>query len=174
MSTWHYFYEGECEKKLIEALKKESLVKPGRLMKHNFWNQSFGSKIRLISRGSTGVIVFDTDDCKNHSTFVENVLSLRGVCRDVILLAQHDNLEGELCYSCGIKGTNSLARKMYGTTSLKDLKKRLIRESNLYSKLQSNGFDIDKIWTREDIYSGCLSCLRGKTKLSFGQSKCRK
>ncbi len=58
-----YFAEGECEEKLINALKVDtSLVINGKVKKFNAITEELtNSKLITISPGSRVVLVFDTD-----------------------------------------------------------------------------------------------------------------
>ena len=159
MITNIYFYEGECEKKLIDCLTSERKIKPGRLLKHNFWDEDISSKRRIILRNTTVLVAFDTDVSRNHERFIKNVLTLLRDCNSVVLLAQHENLEGELCFSCGIANSRTLFSRLYSCRSRSDFKKHFIRDRNLYQKLMRSGFDIDKIWSRNDIFGLCLNQL---------------
>ena len=58
-----YFVEGECEEKLINALKQEpSAIRPGKVKKINvIQNVLSTSQLIQIQTGTIVVLVFDTD-----------------------------------------------------------------------------------------------------------------
>ena len=58
-----YLTEGECEEKLIKALKeKPSLIAPGKVWKFNvIQNVLPANKLIQFEPGSMAVLVFDTD-----------------------------------------------------------------------------------------------------------------
>lgn len=167
-----YFYEGECEKKLLDYLKAERQIKPGRLMKHNFWDEDISSKRRMITGNQLALVVFDTDVTQNHQRFIKNISVLSKDCRRVVLLAQHNNLEGELCFSCNIQNVRTLYSSFYSCRSGREFKGRFIREKNLGQKLHNCEFDHDKIWSRGGIYAQCLKDLC-RPKIDLGQQYCR-
>lgn len=172
MTSNIYFYEGECEKTFINCLKNERLITPGRLLKHNFWNEDISSKRRIITKKTRVLIVFDTDSIGNHQRFIKNILLLLRDCKRVVLLAQHDNFEDELCFACNIPNTRTLLAKFYSCNSKDEFKRRFIREKNTHRKLCNCGFDIDMIWSREDIFRQCLSAL-SRPGIKIGQQHCR-
>ena len=172
MSSNIYFFEGECEEKLINCLRNRSLIHPGRLVKHNFWNEDISSKRRLITKTTRVLVVFDTDTVGNNQRFVKNVLLLARDSKQIVLLAQHADLEDELCFACNIPNVRALLRVFYTCRSKVEFKKRFIREKNLHNKLCNCGFDIDRLWTREDIFRQCLRNL-SRPSIKIGQQYCR-
>lgn len=172
MTSNIYFYEGECERKLLSCFKTKKLIRPGRLVKHNFWNENISSKRRMITKKASVLIVFDTDSVGNQQQFVQNILLLIRDCKQIVLLAQHADLEGELSYACNIPNVRTLMNRFYSCRGKAEFKKRFIREKNLHNKLCTCGFDIDRIWAREDIYKRCLNELT-RPRIKIGQRYCR-
>lgn len=101
-----YFVEGECEEKLINALKeKPSKVHPGKVKKVNMiQNELSKSQLVQIQAGTVVVLVFDTDvpvtDClkkniklleeKCTRVLCETLYSFRHTANKVIVLQSID------------------------------------------------------------------------------------
>lgn len=164
-----YFYEGETEKKLIITLKDECKIPHGKLKKFNFWQKDVKSVVRSVSKTSTLYIIFDTDasnptECDR---FTNNINTLEKEVAKVYLIAQHENLEDELCFSCSKSNQLQLFQDFYNTRDRDGFKRGFIRENNLFHKLQSNNFDFETLWARSDIYSNKLVSLSTKIKTQF-------
>ena len=93
-----YFVEGQCERRLIEALKEEpQRLRPGKIKVWNLIKDEIPSSILLtIKEGSVVVLVFDTD-VPQTDKLKKNVLNLRTRCKriTIVYLAQVLNLEDD-------------------------------------------------------------------------------
>ena len=141
---YHYFVEGECEKKIIETLKENSLIIPGKIEILNVTQEMITEfKLRPLSEGTTIVFVFDTD-AVNIDILKNNIRIIRGSSRFKALwtVLQVDNLEDEIVRSTSVKKITELLP----SKSVKEFKNDFIKEKNLYKKLQKKDFDINKIW----------------------------
>lgn len=141
---YHYFVEGQCEKKLIETLKEQSLITPGKIEILNVTQEIIPElKLRPISEGTTIIFVFDTD-VPNTEILKKNIETIRknSHFKELWTVLQVGNLEDELVRSTSCKDI----KELLPSKSIKDFKADFIKEKNLYSKLQAKGFDLDKIW----------------------------
>lgn len=161
-----YYYEGETERKLISTLKNDGDILHGKLQKFNFWQTEATKIVRKISGSSVLYIIFDTDTINVKSTekFILNMKLLVGEkkVKEIYLIAQHQNLEDELRFSCTKNNLVQLFKDFYNINSSEEFKAKLIKESNLSNKLKNNNFDVKKLWSRKEIYSSALSCISNK------------
>ena len=161
-----YYYEGKTEEKLISTLKSVGNIPHGKLQKFNFWQTEATKIIRKVSDFSVLYIIFDTDivDVKSTEKFLSNMklLAREKKVKKIYLLAQHENLEDELFFSCAKKNLVQLFKDFYDTKNSDEFKGKLIKESNLANKLKINNFDVKKLWSRKDIYSSILSSINNR------------
>lgn len=155
MKHCQYFVEGEDEEKLVyELISEMQLIVPGRVKVFNVTLEKL-TKLRLMSlqMGTIVVLVFDTD-AGNLSVLRDNMELLKQAenISDVICVTQVKNLEDELVRACNIKDV----KELLGAVSMKDFKRRLLKEKNLSKKLREHGFDIGKFWSKQDdhVYAG--------------------
>ena len=150
-----YYYEGETEKKLISALKNKRCIPPAKPKKFNFWERDAASIMRNVNRNTTLYIVFDTDvtDTLDCQRFISNITKLHDKVKSIILIAQHRNLEDELCYACSINGRRRLFLDFFDVSNGSEFKSHFTKESNLFNKLEANNFNLEELWSRKDIYS---------------------
>ena len=151
MSAYQYFVEGECEKRLIKAFMYVSPVSfvDGKVEVFNFVNEKMSNqRARSIKRGTKVVIVFDTDTSST-VTLEYNLSVLERIAlvdkKNLFLVPSVNNFEDELLYACnGISNINQL----FSTNGLGEFKKKFVAHKDIYSKMISVGFDIDKMWSR--------------------------
>ena len=142
-----YIVEGETECKLLEALRTElKCIYAGKILKHNVVQDVVKKNNFLcFSRNTMFVLVFDTDT-DGVAVLNQNIELLSGLpnAKEVITIPQVQNLEDELCYSCRIRDIRELTR----SKSQSDVKRDLLRLSNLGMRLEQSGFDIARLWSR--------------------------
>ena len=106
-----YFVEGECEAKLINALKEApAVIRPGKIKIINvIQNVLSSSQLVQIQAGTTVVLVFDTDVPKT-DCLQENIRQLRKKCTKVelVFLAQVRNFEEELVRCTDVERASEL------------------------------------------------------------------
>ncbi|SES43134.1 hypothetical protein SAMN04487884_1521 [Butyrivibrio fibrisolvens] len=139
-----YYVEGEDEKKLVEVLKTNGLILPGKVQVFNPVCERV-SKARLITlkQGTNIVLIFDTD--VDQEEILKENIKLFKACSSissVYTIPQNRNLEDELVRACSIKD----AREIFGSKSISDFKTSFIREKNLLKKLTDKQFDFNKFW----------------------------
>ena len=108
-----YFVEGECEEKLINALKVEtSLVINGKVKKLNTITEELtNSKLITISPGSRVVLVFDTDVVLT-AHLKKNIELLKTKCSriEVLTIPQISNFEDEITNSTDVNKAQELTK----------------------------------------------------------------
>ena len=148
MKSCTYFVEGECEQKLLNAIKTApSLVQPGKVRVFNVI-QDVLSKSHLYSiKDGLVVFVFDSDVPEtNH--LKQNIEMVRKYCPadkvKLVFLVQVMNLEDELVRSTDIKKISELTN----SKSAKDFKADFITLKDCRSTLEKHEFDIRKMWAQ--------------------------
>lgn len=151
---YHYFVEGETDEKMISILKTNfQHIHPGKVEIVNVvTNKIKNSMIMKLKKRTIVVLVFDTDRVET-SVLKDNInflIKQRNVISSVICIPQCKNLEDELVYSCNI----SRIKVLTNSKSNKDFKKDFlhISDQNAVSRLEINGFDIKKLWSRSPDY----------------------
>ena len=108
-----YFVEGECEEKLINALKVDtSLVINGKVKKFNAITEELtNSKLITISPGSRVVLVFDTDVVLT-AHLKKNIELLKTKCSriEVLTIPQISNFEDEITNSTDVNKAQELTK----------------------------------------------------------------
>ena len=144
-----YFIEGKLGEKIINTLKKENLILPGKISTFNLLeNQITNSRIRSISNGTTIFIVFNTDiqSQKKINQLNKNIeiLSKLKEVKNIILVPQNKNLEEELINSTTVSSLKELLDNQPNT----DFERELERCSNFFQNLKLKKFDINIFWRR--------------------------
>ena len=92
-----YYAEGQCEEKLLEVLKTDmQLIRPGKISKYNVIQEKLKmAQLRTLKKGTTAVLVFDTDTTDNTNILKENIDILKkySAISNVICITQVENLE---------------------------------------------------------------------------------
>ncbi len=142
-----YFVEGECEEKLLAALKESPpKIQPGRIKVVNPVQARFSkSQLLTIQPGTTVVLVFDTD-VKETACLLENIKLLRKYCTKVkiIYLPQVENLEDELVRCADIKHVTELTR----SKSSANFKRDFCAMKNIRAALDKAGLNTAALWTK--------------------------
>ena len=145
---YHYYVEGQDEKKLIDTLKTRlRLIRAGKVQVFNVvQNKINQTRLMGLQRNTCVVLVFDTDH-GTPSLLQENIriIQKHQNVSNVICITQVRNLEDELIRSCQIRSI----RELTGSKSDSNYKSDLIHCSNLDQRLKSVGFDIKLIWAKE-------------------------
>ena len=163
-----YFVEGECEKKLIDELKRAGLLPPGKSTVFNVLTQRISfSRLMEIERGSFVIFVFDTDVENDLAILRGNIQILESQVPGVriIKMIQVRNLEDELKRATNIKQITDIT----GSKSIGDFKSDFLRLKSCVTILNRHGFDISKMWCTKPegefaSFSQDFSKIRRKTK----------
>ena len=141
-----YFVEGECEEKLINALKEvPAIIRPGKVKIINvIQNLLNASQLVQIQPGTTVVLVFDTDVPKT-DCLQENIRRLRKKCTkvEVVFLAQVRNFEEELVRCTDVERASELTH----SRSNKDFKRDFCAATNTRHLLDRHNLVVSKLWT---------------------------
>ncbi len=145
-----YLVEGECEEKLLKALKRQpALINPGTVKKFNVvQNEIPASRLMSFDPGSRVVLVFDTDtEVTEH--LKKNIERLKKVCLkvEVLTVAQVLNFEDEMVRSTDISKVEELTK----SKSVSDMKRAMnrMKETEFRQTLKRHKFDIAKLWKKE-------------------------
>lgn len=140
---YHYFVEGEDDRKVVNTLKTDlQWIKPGKVQVFNVIEEELTSLItRTLKPGTIVVLVFDTDTGKKN-TLLKNIRFLQkdSNVKQVLCIMQVKNLEDEFLRSCAISQIKGLT----GSKSNSDYKRDLLRQSNLADKLKKHQFQFEK------------------------------
>lgn len=144
-----YYVEGEDEKKLLQVLKTDmGLIRPGKIQVFNVANKIM-TRTRLISlsKETIVVVVFDTDKV-NVNILKKNIELMNQMAniKEVLTVMQVGNLEAELVRSCKIKS----AEELLGARNRGEFKSKFLKTTNLATVLKRKGFDITKMWIKND------------------------
>lgn len=142
---YHYFVEGEDDKKIVDTLKtKLGLILPGKVECFNVIEKLFKPPhIMSLQYGTTVILIFDTDT-GNTEILQKNIdfLKKQNNIKDILFIPQVLNLEDELIRSCSIKKIEELTK----SKSSKSFKRDLLRISNLEYRLLDCNFDFTQFW----------------------------
>ena len=146
-----YFVEGECEAKLINALKEvPAAIRPGKVKIINvIQNLISASQLVQIQAGTTVVLVFDTDVPKT-DCLKENIIQLRKKCTrvEVVFLPQVRNFEEELVRCADVERVSELTH----SRSSRDFKRDFCAATNARNLLERHHLDSGMPW--QDSLSG--------------------
>ena len=147
-ARYHYFVEGECEKKLISVLKEQkNLIVAGKIDVLDVTKERLTDlKLRPLQEGIILILVFDTDT-QETAILWDNLNMLKECSRfkEIWCVMQVTNLEDELVRSTDIRNI----KELLGSKSIKEFKTDFIKEKRLYQKLTEKGFELRKMWISE-------------------------
>ena len=144
-AKYHYYVEGQCEKKLIRTLIEQRLIIPGQTDVLNPVQESVKSThIRLLPQKTIIILVFDTDRLET-GILNSNLdfLKKQPNIKNVFTVPQSKNLEDEMIRCTDIRHPKDLL----GCSHDSDFKTAFIDEKRLFSKLQAHNFDFNKLWS---------------------------
>ena len=143
---YHYFVEGECEKKLISVLKEQKvLIVPGKIDVLDVTKERLTElKLRPLPDGVILILIFDTDT-QETAILKENLGYLKSCPRikEVWCIPQVRNLEEELVRATSIHNI----KELLDSDGVSKFKADFIKEKRLYSKLCEKNFDLAKMWS---------------------------
>ena len=146
---YHYFVEGDCEKKLIDEFKKiehRELV-AGKVDVMNIIYEKIPTAKLLTLRKNTIIILVYDIDIPQTEILIENLnkLAFYGF-KKIIHIQSINNFEDEIVYSTNINNINDF----FKTSTVEEFKKLFIKHGNIYSKLKNCGFNIELLWCRKN------------------------
>lgn len=146
MKNCTYFVEGECERKLLNAIKAApGLIMPGKVRVFNVIQDVLSqSHLYSIKEGFV-VFVFDSDVQKT-DCLKQNIEMVRKYCPAknvrLLFLVQVRNFEDEIIRATVVRKISEIT----GSRSIKDFKTDFIALTDCRSVLEKKGFDIRKMW----------------------------
>ncbi len=146
---YHYFVEGECEKKLINELKKieHREIESGKVDVMNVIFEKIPiAKLLTLRKNTIIILVYDTDVHKT-DILEKNLetLSFYGF-KKVVHIQSIINFEDEIVHSTNINKIN----EFFKTNTVDEFKKAFINHGDIYSKLKSCQFNIKLLWCRKN------------------------
>lgn len=143
----HYYVEGECEAKLINALKtvKDNFIRPGKVEVFNVIRDRISKfRIATLKRNTIIVLVYDVD-VRRVNILDENIRLLKSAGFSYIHHIQSlDCFEDEILYSSSLNDINDC----FKTERVDGFKARSIEHKDILTKLKSIGFNPKKMWSR--------------------------
>ena len=147
-----YYVEGQCEEKLLKILKTDMrLIQPGKVIKRNVIQDKLRpAQLKTLKKGTTAVLVFDTDT-DNTDILFENIelLKRETAISKVICITQVENLEDV-----------NTAKELTNSKSTSSFKSDFIRASNLKGTLENHDFCFQNFWSKSTTkkqYHGILN-----------------
>ncbi len=154
-----YYVEGQCEEKPLKVLKTDMrLIQPGKIIKRNVIQDKLRhAQLTTLKKGTTAVLVFDTDT-NNTDILFENIelLKREAAISKVICITQVENLEDEIVRSSDV----NTAKELTNSRSTSSFKSDFIRASNLKGTLEKHQFCFQDLWsksTTKEQYHGMLN-----------------
>lgn len=130
-----YYVEGQCEEKLLKVLKTDMrFICPGKISKYNVIQEKIKvAQLRTLKKGTTAVLVFDTDTTDNTAVLKENIDTLKkySAVSNVLCITQVENLEDEIVRSCDV----NKAQELTNSKSVSSFKSDFIKTSDLKGTL---------------------------------------
>ena len=145
-----YLTEGECEEKLIKALKlKPALIHSGKVETYNVIQHILPPrKLMQFDPGSVVVLVFDTD--KDETEILKKNISLLKSLSfkvEVLSVVQVLDFEDEIERSTDVKHAQDFTK----SESVSDFKNRVnrMKEADFRSALKRHRLDMDQLWSQK-------------------------
>lgn len=152
MENKRYFYlaEGECEEKLIKALKlNPPMIHPGRPEKFNIIQDELPiRKLMKYPSGCVVVLVFDTDkDVTEHLKNNLELLKSLPFQVEIMTVAQVLNFEDEIERSTDVRHAQDFTK----SETVNDFKEKVNRmnEEAFRAALKRHKFDVSKLWIKK-------------------------
>lgn len=146
-NIYHYFVEGDCEKKFIDAYKQGEFqfLNSGKVEVINPVNTYISrSRIRSLKQNTIVVLVYDVDK-GNIDVLKENLNRFKQFSITKIIHVQSiTNFEDEIVFSTNVTKIDDV----FGVKGVDNFKTAFIAHKDIANKLKSILFDNTKIWSR--------------------------
>jgi len=142
-----YLCEGETEQKFINTLKSNDLLIKGKIDIFNFAQRDISKIVRKYNYRSDYLIIIVDTDIFSEATICENIKILNKNKFKFCIFFQNQNLEDELKICCNKSSLINLYKDFYNVSSSNEFKQRFIKDNSLRDKLNSNSFNIIKLWS---------------------------
>lgn len=144
---YKYFVEGECEEKIINALKISPVngILPGKVEVFNVINKKLTpARLAIIPPDAIIILIYDTDVEKT-DILEQNILLLNQFgFKNIHHIHSIKNFEDELVFSTELTNIH----QMYNTNSEEEFKTKFMHQNNILVKLRKHKFDSNKLWSR--------------------------
>lgn len=147
---YRYFAEGECEEKLLNALKmRPSLIQPGKVEKFNVIQNEFKTrKLASLPPSCVAVLVFDSD--KDETGHLKRNIELLRSWEfevEVLTIVQVLNFEDEIERSTDLYQAQDLTR----SKTVVDFKSAVnrMKETDFRSALKRHKLDMSRLWSEK-------------------------
>ena len=156
---YQFFVEGECEKKLIDELKKQqTMIVSGRVNVFNVTqNELPNALLANLSNRTVVILVFDTDR-QDAITLRKNIQKLRKYrnVKDIWCVMQVRNLEDELVSATDVREI----KELFDCKSNSDFKRDFLKEKKLMEKLKRHSFNFGLFWNKKPsgVFSEFENC----------------
>ena len=146
---YYYFVEGQCEEKLVKALKlNPALLMPGKVKIFNVVQNIISLSILMsIEPGSAAVLIFDTDKAETDH-LKSNINSLKKRCSgvDVLTILQVLNFEDEIERTTDVKNAENLTK----SKTVEDFKSTVnrIKDVDFRRMLERHRLDMNELWEK--------------------------
>lgn len=147
---YYYFVEGQCEEKLVKALKlNPTLLVPGKVKIFNVVQNVIPLSILMsIEPGSAAILIFDTDKAETDHLKL-NINSLKKRCSgvDVLTILQVLNFEDEIERATDVKNAENLTK----SKTVEDFKSTVnrIKDVDFRRMLERHRLDMNELWEKE-------------------------
>lgn len=144
-----YLVEGECEIKIIEELKLNNIIEPGKIKKINIVQKKLSNsdlrEFNPLERKRFIIILNLKIGCNEDEIkkiVLKNIKKLKSKKGKVIVIVQNQNLKEEL-----IKATNiNSITEILNSKSEKEWEKDMLTTMNFFAYLKRVEFDMSKFW----------------------------
>ena len=169
---YHYFVEGDCEKKLFDSFKnvKGRRIKTGKVEIFNVAKEKLSlAKVLSIPKDTIVVLQYDTDvaNIEVIRYNVELLTKFKNAKRiEIIHVISVLNFEDEILRSTSLKNINSL----FNTNGTAEFKYKFIHHKDIVTKLNSVSFSLDKMYSKkpeepfDQYFCDFKNLLEGKNK----------
>lgn len=144
---FHYYVEGECEKKLIDEAKKVKYQKlvSGKVEVLNVINKKIDDfRLLTLKKNTIIILVYDIDN-PNTQILEYNIEKLRkNGFNNIMHIQSIKNFEDEIVFSSSIRKIEEL----FNTQGISDFKKKFISHQDIIGKLNTVDFNYQKLWSR--------------------------
>ncbi len=169
-----YIVEGPIEKRFIDQLKQKNLFVLGRVQVFNLMQKKLRDRDSLLNKRVDKVFCIIDTDCReeeNLRTLLHNVKKLRSIGREIAVLVQKENFEGELGYVLQREGVHSLCGLFHlHHESLSDLK------TYLSQNVQYDGYvtkdNVRRYCVRPEEFKNVLQGMESLLKCIHKGSEC--
>lgn len=147
---YYYLAEGECEEKLLKALKlNPALIHSGEVKKFSVIQDEIPvRKLMQFAPGSVVVFVFDTD-VEETATLKKNIELLKSLKADLKVFTVEEvlNFEDELERSTNVTNVQAFTKSKTVRDFKSDVNK--MKESDFRNALKRHKLDMSKLWSQK-------------------------